>query len=58
MTLLRVYPKMGWCSRTLAKLSNDIIIGLTDKGNIWVTIYYKLNILYMKMVSEIMFRWC
>ena len=48
--------------RTLAKVSNGIIIGLTDQGKTCVTKYYKLIVLlinyFMKNVFEIMFRWC
>ena len=43
-------------------MSNDMLIGLTGKGNTWVTIYYKLIVLLKEIVcanvSKIMFRWC
>ena len=39
MTLLRAHPKIGLVytghRRTLAKLSNIILIGLTDQGKDW-----------------------
>ena len=41
MTLLRVYLKMGLVytghRRTLAKVSNGILIGLKDQGKTWIT---------------------
>ena len=47
---------------TLAKVSNGILIGLTDQGETCVTKYYKLSVIlnniFMKTVFEIMFRWC
>ena len=48
--------------RTLAKASNDILIGLTDQGKTGVKKYYNLIVLLKnnlyKNVSEIMFRRC
>ena len=38
--------------RTLAKVSNRILIGLTDQGKTSVTIYYKLIVLLKKIVYE------
>ena len=48
--------------KTLAKVPNDILIGLTDTGKTFVTQYYKLIVLLKKIVyenvSEIMFGRC
>ena len=38
--------------RTLAKVSNDILIGLADKGKTCVTKYYKLIVLLNKFFYE------
>ena len=38
--------------RTLAKVSNDIIIGLSDQGKTYVTEYYKLIVLLNKLFYE------
>ena len=51
----------GHC-RTLAKVSNGILIALTDQGKTRVTYSYKLIGILKKIVhenvSEIMFGWC
>ena len=53
MSLLVVYPEMGLVytghRRTLAKRSNDILIGLTDKGNTLVTIYYQFTVYEIRL---------
>ena len=53
MTLLRVNPKKGLVytghGRTLSKVSNGSLIGLTDQGKSWVTIYYKFIVLLKKI---------
>ena len=38
--------------RTLAKVSNGILIGLTDQGKTYVTKYYKLIVLLNKLFYE------
>ena len=38
--------------RTLAKVSNGILIGLTDQGKTYVTKYYKLIVLLNKSFYE------
>ena len=38
--------------RTLAKLSNGILIGLTDQGKTCATKYYKLFVLLNKLFYE------
>ena len=52
MILLRVYPKYTGYSRTSAKLSNDILIGMIDKGKTLVTIHCKLIVLLKVIVYE------
>ena len=52
----------GQC-RVLSKLSNDILTGLTDQGNTYVTIFYKLvvclkKIIHKKTSLNLMFGWC
>ena len=38
--------------RTLAKVSKDILIGLTDSGNTLITKHYKLIVLLKNVVNE------
>ena len=38
--------------RTLAKVSNGILIGLTDQGRTCATKYYKLIVLLNKLYNE------
>ena len=57
MTILRVYPQnRGWCIQDsvelLTKVSNDILTGLTDHGNTWVTIFYKFIVLLKKIIHK------
>ena len=52
MIPLRVYPKHTGHSRTSAKLSNDILIGMIDKGKTLVIIHCKLIVLSKVIVYE------
>ena len=38
--------------RTLTKVSNAILTSLTDNGNNWATLFYKLIVLLKKTIHE------
>ena len=56
VALLGYTPKYGSVytghCRTLAKVSNGILIGLTDQGKTCATKYYKLIVLLNKLFCE------